>query len=378
MNTVIIDECTRRVKSLIDSGEGGMEDIEVYLKTVNYVNYTRVWLPEHSREIFTLLFALNRVLLAKSKYKMASGKVTRLRNFSEVAQTAGEKRKLVDVTQLSEDGRKRPMVVRWNKFEHGESHHCRHYDVFGSSVTEFLKFQGYAADGRKIEDFINEHFGDNCEAMFSTTEHRFSYIQSMWSEYLDTIRKLDSGPLHKKTTFTVPDMLYKAVERFVEGPKRYFMTTLLICITPHAYHSNGIVIDKVNKTITRFEPHGATTRAYNHKELDRKFEDLFVSRVPFLSGYRYVAPWEFSGDIVGGIQGKEQKQTKYKTITKSVMGKVSRVEAEGFCLAWVYLYLFTRAVHPGEEESKIFGYLQEGSVNDLADRVRRFMDWLNR
>lgn len=95
-------------------------------------------------------------------------------------------------------------------------------------------------------------------------------------------------------------------------------------------HANLLVIDKKDKNITRYEPHGIP-RAYNTKSLDNEIERTFKKSA--LKDYTYISPTALG--ISDGPQARAQ------------WAKLKATSTFGKCMMWNFAYIYARLKYPG-------------------------------
>lgn len=92
-----------------------------------------------------------------------------------------------------------------------------------------------------------------------------------------------------------------------------------------------MVYDCTKETLTRFEPHGGTSRSYDNVTLDNELY-TFVAKYPHI----------FSG----GVPQVKDKLAGYQVKMGKVFGRDVKIEAGGFCSAWSQLILHRRILYP--------------------------------
>lgn len=119
-------------------------------------------------------------------------------------------------------------------------------------------------------------------------------------------------------------------------------------------HANMVIIDQVNKTIERFEPHGQSISGDKNKKIlkgiDSKFDNKLLSYLG-LKKYSYISPIDISPKI-----GVQLKADAY----------------DGMCLTYSMMYLQLRIMNPDVDQDEIIKYLLKKSQNELYDIVLRY------
>jgi len=123
-------------------------------------------------------------------------------------------------------------------------------------------------------------------------------------------------------------------------------------------HINMIIIDFVEKTIERYEPHGRKMRVKKNKDilkdLDSKFSAKILSYVG-LNKYKYISPVDFSPLI--GIQLK--------------------VDAyDGMCLTYSLMYLQLRIMNPDVDQKDIVKYLLKKPKAEMYDILLKYAKYV--
>lgn len=108
-------------------------------------------------------------------------------------------------------------------------------------------------------------------------------------------------------------------------------------------HANTLIIDKKNKTIERFEPHGS--HEYDSK-LDEDLKELFkeFKYIPPLEFCPYYGPQAIEGQQVPDIPTIKE-ETEKKTCKCHIKRK-SKTDPEGYCEPWSLWYADMRLSYP--------------------------------
>jgi len=124
-------------------------------------------------------------------------------------------------------------------------------------------------------------------------------------------------------------------------------------------HANIIVIDNINKTIERFEPHGKKN-GYDknglwQKNLDNKFTNTKILKYLNLEDYEYISPEIFEPTI--GIQAKIDIY-------------------EGMCFTYCIIYLQLRIMNPDLNRKLIIKYLMTKSKKEMIDIILKYAKYI--
>lgn len=149
---------------------------------------------------------------------------------------------------------------------------------------------------------------------------------------------------------------------------------LLICpislsISSSSAHANVLIINKKTKKAFRFEPHGKITQGYNVEKVDYGFRKFVQFNLP---GFTYLAPKEYQQMI--GVQPYERTDTSW---SMKVSSNGRRMEAGGFCSAWVMIYTWEYAMNYETRDERFIesSFLMQ-TPKYLADSIRKFMSLL--
>jgi hypothetical protein len=119
-----------------------------------------------------------------------------------------------------------------------------------------------------------------------------------------------------------------------------------------------IIIDQVNQTIERFEPHGHHLSFDKNKKIlkgiDSKFDNKLLSYLG-LKKYTYVSPVDISPK-----KGLQLKADAY----------------DGMCLTYSMIYLQLRIMNPDVDQEDIIKYLMKKSKAELYDIVLRYAKFI--
>lgn len=136
---------------------------------------------------------------------------------------------------------------------------------------------------------------------------------------------------------------------------------------PSKAHNNTLIYDTVNKTLERFEPHGAITEggivnSHDRLLLDRALEEKFSQYIPIS---RYFSPLDFCPRI--GVQG-------FDHLTQTDIER----EPGGYCHYWSVWYADYRLSNPNiDRETALEDLMQylsvkEGGIYNFKQFVRSY------
>lgn len=162
--------------------------------------------------------------------------------------------------------------------------------------------------------------------------------KAMFLVELDKGVTLSYSLISEELTLCVPDVFLKT---FVSNNADFGVMFITINTSDFSSHANAIVLDKKNKNIVRFEPHGET-RCYNTVAVDANFKKWFEEHIP---SYTYVPTHAFLSSV--GPQSKECSSTKFSPKV-DINGRL--MEEEGFCLAWCSLWIYLMINRPHENK----------------------------
>lgn len=94
-------------------------------------------------------------------------------------------------------------------------------------------------------------------------------------------------------------------------------------------HANFLILDKITKTVERYDPHGWFAIDYNQTLLDVELWDFF-------DDYEYLTPIEICPDFEEGLQSFADKAQEDIEDDKKI----------GYCVAWNILYTDLRLSYP--------------------------------
>ena len=258
------------------------------------------------------------------------------------------------------------------------------FDEFGMDLTNFSKFRAYRNVVVYMDYLWNQRFigsiilggsyNVNTDAglQLFLSNRNYTYRRRIVSNTVDVLgdgrlrASLDTDTNKSIMDDLVELLLYSA------GTERIYIT-LFLDLSAASRHANVLVIDKTNKKLIRFEPHGAMcdpgTRIYNPMKVDAamvRFAEMY------LSGYTYVKPSDYLP--VDGVQIKEVYNNNFDVV-RDKLGRLR--EAGGYCMAWTYLFIwvFNRSSNQcnAKEAYNLVGHMD---ADELAILIRRVMHYI--
>lgn len=122
--------------------------------------------------------------------------------------------------------------------------------------------------------------------------------------------------------------LYVPNLRCEKMDKNFVVMFISLQIGDNGYHANMIIIDKKNKTMERYEPHGPNVNIYNAKNVDAVLKTFATSL-----GLKYLGPDDF---CISGMQKVIEPET------------IKKYYFEGFCKTWSFLYAMLRIIYSSD------------------------------
>lgn len=116
-------------------------------------------------------------------------------------------------------------------------------------------------------------------------------------------------------------------------------------------HANVLLIDRVAKTVERFEPHGLYTRVCNGQPVQEMI-DQYVQSIPFLQDYKYIPPLTYC-PVLG-------PQTYHPC------------NEGGFCNVFTALYIHLRLLEPDVPRETVI----EKMLTVTREELLRYLYWI--
>jgi len=123
-----------------------------------------------------------------------------------------------------------------------------------------------------------------------------------------------------------PDYFQEWVKHFMESDKIYIVLNIALCNIYKKYgHSNALIINKILKTVERFEPRGKPSlEYYDDSSIEKKIKEFCETN---FIGFTYISPYEYIGD-----KGPQCKTTL----------NLDMDFGRGLCVNYTILYLYLR------------------------------------
>lgn len=160
-----------------------------------------------------------------------------------------------------------------------------------------------------------------------------------------------------KDNIIISDNFANAIYKCKKANKEIVYVSLILINKDsgdHEAHANTIIINTVQKTIERFDPHGASqyTAVYNSDLIDNGLKNKFETILP---DYKYIPLKEFCPNF----------------------GPQANVDAfGGLCLTWALMYGLLRILNPNLPQKIIVDKMLEGLKEDILNKVLRFQKYM--
>lgn len=137
------------------------------------------------------------------------------------------------------------------------------------------------------------------------------------------------------------------------------------------HHANSLVIDLIEKSIYRYEPHGSNTYCNRSIDIDNELRSFFSQTIP---SFKFIPGSSYQDDV--GPQIIELKQTLYCKVKSRFGSKERYLEAQGFCAAWTFLLFFSIVLFPKKTIPEIVKTFVSLEPNELATLIRLFQSYV--
>ena len=181
---------------------------------------------------------------------------------------------------------------------------------------------------------------------------------------------VDATPAIKAGLY-IHDSVNDMIKECTKRKKRYSIAVMRIVGAKKMRHANAIIYDNVKKTLTRFEPHGASSSRYDWVTLDEEFDRYVNKHRDIFSSYN--RPIDYCPRV--GPQTKEQYALYAKRgYTRLSSGKsvFVRQEAGGFCAAFSLMFLHYKLSYPDKTDSEISDMMNK-EPDMIAKDIRSYM-----
>lgn len=148
--------------------------------------------------------------------------------------------------------------------------------------------------------------------------------------------------------------------------KRFIVGNLSILSNP-TRHANAIILDTVNHTLTRFEPHGSGKKKslYNVADLNSKFESFVRGKGRDYGLTVYLAPQDFCARV--GPQRKGDN-LYYQDFDEPIEGQKDR----GWCAIVALMFIHHRLANPTRNNFSVERMMSNKSEAQLAMEIRSY------
>lgn len=137
-------------------------------------------------------------------------------------------------------------------------------------------------------------------------------------------------------------------------------------ITSTVSHANCLIINILQKTIERFDPHGGDEDAeYNQKLIDDSLKKIFSVE---LKDYTYINYYESCPYI--GPQALEDNGSSY------IHETMLNITPSGLCVTWTTLYIVLRILNPKKSQDFIVKKMMEGNPYHILSILLRFQKFM--
>lgn len=137
-------------------------------------------------------------------------------------------------------------------------------------------------------------------------------------------------------------------------------------ITSTVGHANCLIINILQKTIERFDPHGGDEDAvYNQKLIDDSLKKIFSVE---LKDYTYINYYESCPYI--GPQALEDNSSSY------IHETMLNITPSGLCVTWTTLYIVLRILNPKKSQDFIVKKMMEGNPHHILSILLRFQKFM--
>jgi hypothetical protein len=214
-----------------------------------------------------------------------------------------------------------------------------------------------------------------------STEQTCSPLSAYKSLYMNPIKAnllLFNPPEYKakKTnqyTFVIPDSFKNNLEKCNLRNKHIVFLNLFLVTTKqdklYYMHANIIIINLIQKTIERFDPHGGSVILHENlnggnkftKNLKKIYKQELIDKI-LKSKFKSVLP-----------------DYKYISLNETCpyLGPQANVDAfNGMCITWSLMYFLLRVLNPNIKQSEINKKMLIGSKDEILDKMLRFQGYV--
>jgi len=217
-----------------------------------------------------------------------------------------------------------------------------------------------------IEDTIeNTDIGENICEKQSRNNKFLGCLFPLTSRYSKISNNKDKlvirGPFDN-LSYIISNCKKKGLELVIFSLGLYSKTV----ITSTQGHANCLIINILQKTIERFDPHGGDDDAvYNQKLIDDSLKKIFSME---LKDYTYINYYESCPYI--GPQALEDKSSTF------IHDTMLNLTPSGLCVTWTTLYIVLRILNPKKSQDFIVKKMMEGTPYHILSTLLRFQAFM--
>lgn len=164
--------------------------------------------------------------------------------------------------------------------------------------------------------------------------------------------------------FVVPADLLATIQKC--DKERRFIVGVLHIKTKVGAHGNAVIIDRRNRSLARFEPHGSETNSYTVANLDKHLLDFVQDRKNKAYGVDvYEPPHEFCPKA--GPQAKADVE-KYHDFDEKREDRKDR----GWCAVLCLMFIHYRLAHPEKPLKEVERMMSDKSGAQMAFETRSY------
>ena len=250
-----------------------------------------------------------------------------------------------------------------NAEEHKEHKKCNEISegfnnldgYFRKDKKDFHRFRGKFKTESEWLLHIQKSLGNDLTTVWHIKEYAFLYS---WRKTKNHCKGL-----------TVQDWFLSMFGDKTNKIKSRFFIGIVSMKVKGGLHSNALIFDNKDKTLTRYEPHGKITNVYDMEHADKCFVDWLKDVNSKIGKWKYVSPLDYSPSI--GPQTKSSS-THYEKKTGMVFGKKKVVESGGYCSAWSLLFLHYRISNPEKSVEFLAESMAHPTAKVLNDKIREY------
>ena len=236
-------------------------------------------------------------------------------------------------------------------------------------LNDALKFVELHNSNQPAMSFLRTNLGNKLYFYYILEKHKNDCLSINAGRGTDAIEwryKGNQFTTNYSDKVNENDFIEKDIERCIKAKKRFLAIPITISANG-GYHQNMIILDLVNMTAERFEPHGGETggrleslSGRLNKILQKKFEkEITINNKHF----KYIPPSELcprftkdtikklneENDLLNRLEGKQVGYQSFENQTRS--GDL------GYCVAWSLFYLDSRLSAPSYTPQEIYKHM---------------------